>query len=68
MFSVQLVSLIALIEPPLSTPGQPLRMDERTVRQRYDQVGGNLNLDQQSMDAAWASYKAINNDFGLEVY
>ena len=42
-------------------------MDERTGRQRYEQVCGKLNLDEQSMDAAWDSYKAINNDFGLDV-
>ncbi len=37
------------------------------VRLRYDQVCQDLNLDQESMDAAWSSYQAINNDYVLEV-
>lgn len=40
---------------------------EEGVREKYDQVCRELNLDQESMEAAWASYVTINNDYVLEV-
>ena len=41
---------------------------EVDIWQRYEQVCSELNLDQESKDAAWSSYKDINNDYVLEVY
>lgn len=40
---------------------------EEETKEKYDRVCRELNLDQESMDAAWASYMAINNDYVLEV-
>lgn len=40
---------------------------EEETKEKYDRVCRELNLDQESMDAAWASYLAINNDYVLEV-
>ena len=37
------------------------------MKEKYDRVCGELNLDQESMEAAWASYETINNDYVLEV-
>jgi len=40
---------------------------EEETKEKYDRVCRELNLDQESMDAAWTSYLAINNDYVLEV-
>ena len=37
------------------------------VRARYDDVCAELNMDEETAEKAWSSYKNINNDYVLEV-
>lgn len=41
--------------------------DEQDIRTRYDSVCAELNMDEQTTEAAWRSYEVINNDYVLEV-
>ena len=38
-----------------------------TVRIDYDQLCGELNMDESTMDTAWKSYIAIRHNYTLEV-
>lgn len=40
---------------------------EQDIRSRYEDVCAELNMDEQTAEKAWTSYKAINNDYVLEV-
>ena len=40
---------------------------EQDVRAGYESVCAELNMDEQTVDNAWNSYEAINNDYVLEV-
>ena len=37
------------------------------IRARYEDVCAELNMDEQTAQKAWSSYKDINNDYVLEV-
>ena len=41
--------------------------EEDKIRQDYEAVCSKLNMDQTSMDSAWASYVNTNNYYALEV-
>lgn len=54
----------------LLSDGGQLAMDtqsEEEIKSRYENVCGELNLDERSKDLAWEAYSAINNDYVLEV-
>ena len=40
---------------------------EEDTRGRYESVCADLNMDEQTSEAAWRSYEDINNDYVLEV-
>lgn len=40
---------------------------EESVRSHYERVCRDLNLDQESMDAAWSCYREISANYLLEV-
>jgi transcription initiation factor TFIIIB Brf1 subunit/transcription initiation factor TFIIB len=41
-------------------------MNQDKVQTQYDEVCGQLNLDEEAKENAWKSYKAIYNDYILE--
>ena len=40
---------------------------EEVIKARFEDVCGELNLDERSKDNAWKAYLGINNDYVLEV-
>lgn len=40
---------------------------EDEIKARFEDVCGELNLDERSKDSAWEAYLGINNDYVLEV-
>ena len=40
---------------------------EKSIRERYDVVCAELNMDEQTAKKAWTSYEETNNDYVLEV-
>lgn len=40
---------------------------EDEIKARFEDVCGELNLDERSKDNAWKAYLGINNDYVLEV-
>ena len=41
--------------------------EEEGTRVQYESVCADLNMDEQTTEAAWRSYEVINNDYVLEV-
>ena len=41
--------------------------EDADTRAKYERVCRELNLDQLTMDTAWKDYKAISEDYVLEV-
>ena len=40
---------------------------EEEIKARFEDVCGELNLDERSKENAWKAYLGINNDYVLEV-
>lgn len=61
VYSHQRGSVEVEISRNMSTNG------EQDIRNRYESVCAELNMDEQTAEKAWASYHTINNDYVLEV-
>ena len=43
------------------------QLTDEEVKSKYEDVCGELNLDEEAKDSAWKAYQEINNDYVLEV-
>ena len=43
------------------------QLTDEEVRSKFEDVCGELNLDEEAKDSAWKAYQDINNDYVLEV-